>query len=120
MHGDLSNQSISDFRARLNILEPAIIDNAGTPELDSDITATEVRDLLNVDISSGDQVTFTTGFDPNDQPTSHTYPGVTVEVDTNDPNVATFTFASQSDAFAFFAITGPNTCLLYTSPSPRD
>ena len=106
VHGDLSNQSISDFRARLNILEPAIIDNAGTPMLDSDITATEVRDLLNVDISSGDQVTFTTGFDPNDQPTSHTYPGVTVEVDTNDPNVATFTFASQSDAFAFFAITG--------------
>ena len=106
VHGDLSNQSISDFRARLNILEPAIIDNAGTPMLDSDITATEVRNLLNVDISSGDQVTFTTGFDPNDQPTSHTYPGVTVEVDTNDPNVATFTFASQSDAFAFFAITG--------------
>ena len=106
VHGDLSNQSISAFRARLNILEPAIIDNTGTPMLDSDITATEVRDLLNVDISSGDQVTFTTGFDPNDQPTSHTYPGVTVEVDTNDPNVATFTFASQSDAFAFFAITG--------------
>ena len=109
VHGDLSNQSISDFRARLNILEPAIIDNAGTPMLDSDITATEVRDLLNVDISSGDQITFTTGFDPNDQPTSHTYPGVTTTLggqSGNEPEIATFTFASQSDAFAFFAITG--------------
>ena len=109
VHGDLSNQSITDFRARLNILEPAIIDNAGTPALDNDITAAEVRDLLNVDIESGDQVTFTTGFDPNDRPLSHTYPGVTTSFggqSGTDPNVATFTFATQSDAFAFFALTG--------------
>ena len=106
----------------MNILEPAIIDNAGTPTLDSDITATEVRNLLNVDISSGDQVTFTTGFDPGEA-VSHTYSGVITTLggqSGTEPEIATYTFASQSDAFAFFAITTPNTCLLYTSPSPRD
>ena len=39
----------------------------------------------------------------------HTYTGVTVVLSTVDTNIATFTFASESDAFAFFALTGART-----------
>ena len=100
MHGDLSNQSIADFRARLNILEPAIIDNAGTPALATDVTAQEVRDLLNL---ADDQITFTTGFDPGEA-VDHVFMGVTVAFDAGAPQTATITFASESDAFSFFAL----------------
>ena len=54
-----------------------------------------------------DQVTFTTNFDPSDTPVSHTFPGVTISFggqSGTSPDVATLTFANQTDAFSFFAI----------------
>ena len=58
------------------------------------------------EIPRDDQVTFTTGFDTG-QNVSHTYSGVTITLggqSGTDPNVALIHFASQSDAFAFFAL----------------
>ena len=54
-----------------------------------------------------DQVTFTTNFDPSDTPVSHTFPGVTISFggqSGTSPDVATLTFANQTDAFSFFAL----------------
>ena len=46
IHGDLRNQSIAEFRGRLSIVEPAIIDTSGTPSLATGVTPEEVRDLM--------------------------------------------------------------------------
>ena len=59
-------------------------------------------------VDSQDLITFTTGEDMG-ATDSHTFTGVTTSFGGQSgtaPDVATFTFASQADAFAFFALTG--------------
>ena len=59
-------------------------------------------------VDSLDRITFSTGEDTGET-ASHTFTGVTTTLggqSGTDPNIATFTFASQDDAFAFFALTG--------------
>ena len=56
-------------------------------------------------VQQNDYITFTTEEDVGETAV-HTYTGVTVLFDAGDPAAATITFASEDDAFSFFALTG--------------
>ena len=110
----------------VQVIAAAILDINGTPMLASDVSAQEITDLLGLEVSNvvdngdntytvsaTDGTSFTINTGTGEDPRLFTQSG---EPSTSNPNGSIWVNTAPNPHEVYLL----NTCLLYTSPSPRD